>query len=508
MQTVAVAGAPDAARPWAAIPLAVPLLALVVLIALLNPVSYVGGGTDDWHYLAAAECWARHGACLPHDHWSARWPLIAPLGAALWFGESRATLAAVPFAFAVAAILLLAHVAARLFGRATGLAAASLLALTPAFALSMARPNVDVVELAFLLAALAVWLAAPERRAGRAFAFAAGAALSLAVQTRETSLVYVALFGLWFLLSPAAARRITWWAAPGFLLPMAAQMLVHGAASGDPLLRFRLALGHGRIPSTELAPQVDTSRSPLLNPDFIAGWRPAAGIDLHWSVNPLVNLIAHPAIGLTLVTAVILIAAYPSRDVVEPQARRRALLLLGATALASLVLIYVLAIDPKPRMFMPLAAAAAATAAAFGVAAWQARRRLLAGIAALAVTANAFLILAAQPSMSRVEAAAARWIGEADAPLSSDETTRRLLALVPAARALPDANPSRPLQLRVSLDGCAAIARANGRIEREYVFGQGDPPFRKALRRLRGGGDGATPALCLLRSGPSIDPRG
>lgn len=331
MQTGAVAEeSGGAGSKLAGVPLAVPLLALLVLIALLNPVSYVGGGTDDWHYLTAAECWARHGACLPHDHWSARWPLIAPLGGALWFGESRAVLAAVPFAFTAAATFLLAHVATRLFGRATGLAAGSLLALTPVFALSMARPNVDVVELAFLLAALAAWLAATERRTGRAFAFAAGAALGLAVQTRETSLIYVALFGLWFLLSSTGARRITWWAAPGFLLTMAAEMLVHGAAAGDPLLRFRLALGHTRIPSTELAPSVDTASSPLLNPDFIAGWKPAAGIDLHWTVNPLLNLFAHPAIGLTLLAPVILIAAYASRDVLDPGMRRRAFLLLGA----------------------------------------------------------------------------------------------------------------------------------------------------------------------------------
>lgn len=499
MRTVAIPETPDGTKPkWGGVPLAVPLLVLIVLIALLSPVSYVGGGTDDWHYLAAAECWARHGACLPHDHWSARWPLIAPLSAALRVGESRAALAAIPFAFAVAATLLLAHVAARLFGRTTGLAAGSLLALTPIFALSMKRPNVDVAELFFLLAALAAWLAATERRSGWAFAFAAGAALCLAVQTRETSLVYVALFGLWFPLSPAAARRIGWWAAPGFLLPMAAEMLVLAAASGDPFLRFRLALGHTRIPSTELAAEVDTSRSPLLNPDFIAGWKPAAGIDLHWSVNPLINLVAHPAIGLTLLAATILIAAYFSRGIVEGRAGRRALLLLGSAALASLILIYVLAIDPKPRMFMPLAAAAALAAAAFGVAAWRARQRLLGGAIGLAVLANAILILGAQPGMGGVEAAAARWIGEADSALSSDETTRRLLALVPAARALPDAGPARPLQLRASLSGCAAIADGHSRIEREYLFGQDDPPFRRALRRLNGD-EGATPALCLLR---------
>ena len=481
---------------WA-VPPAVPLLLLAVLVAALNPVSYVGGGADDWHYLAAAECWADHGACLPHDHWSARWPLIAPMSVALRWGESRAALAAVPFAYALACILLLAHVAGRLFGPAAGLAAGSLLVLTPAFALSMARPNVDVVELAFLLAALAAWLAAT-RRGGRAFAFASGAALCLAVLTRETSLVFVALFGLWFLLSPPPDKRVAWWAAPGFLVPLLAQMLAHAAAAGDPLLRFRLALGHTRIASTELAAQVDRSRSPLLNPDFIAGWRPAAGIDLHWTVNPLVNLLAHPAIGLTLLAAIILAVAYARRDLLAPPLRRRALLLSGAAALGSLVLIYVLAIDPKPRMFLPLAAAAAITAGAFGAAAWRRGQRLLPALLALALAANALLILAAERGMSGVEAAALRWVAVADAPLSSDETTRRVLALVPEARSLPDFDPSRPLHLVAALNGCAEAAGPDRRVEREFAFGQDDPPLRHLARRLRG--SPAPPSLCLLRS--------
>jgi hypothetical protein len=506
MQTVAVAEAPAAVTPWRrALPVAIPLLLLTAAIAWLNPVGYVGGGTDDWHYVSAAECWASHGACLPHDHWSARWPLIAPMSVALWFGESRATLALVPFLYAISAILLTAHVATRLFGRRTAFAAAGLLALTPTFALSTARPNVDVVELVFLLAALAAWLAATERPVGRALAFAAGVALSLAVQTRETSFVYVALFGLWFLISPPSAKRIIWWAAPGFALPMAVQMLIHGLAGGDPLLRFRLALDHGHIPSTELDAHVDTSRSPLLNPDFIAGWKPAAGIDVHWSINPLINLVAHQAIGITLLGALFLTAAYGARGLLDPPARRRAFLFLGAAALASLLLIYVLAIDPKPRMFMPLAAAASITAAALGVAAWRAGQRPLPAVIALAVAANAILILGVQPSMTGVEAAAGRWIAEANAPLSSDETTRRLLLLVPGARSLPDAAPGSQLQLRASLDGCAAIAGNAGRIEREYRFGQDDAWFRRALR---GPGDATTPALCLLRAAPFGAPRG
>ncbi|MDP8994714.1 MAG: glycosyltransferase family 39 protein, partial [Pseudomonadota bacterium] len=275
----------------AALPPFLGLALAAVAVAALNPVGYIGGGTDDWQYLVAAECWAESGACLPHDHWSARWPLIAPMAGALaLFGESRFTVGLVPFLFALAALFLLCCILERLFGRTAAVIGGAALLTTPVFALSLVRPNVDVVELAFLLGALAAALAALDRR-NPVFAAVAGGALALAVLTRETSFVFAALFALWFLRSPASDRKILIWAAPGFALPLAAEIGTYWLAAGDPLRRLALAFNHTRIPSTELSPAVDVSRSPLFNPDFIAGWKRSNGIEIHWTVDPVLNLL-------------------------------------------------------------------------------------------------------------------------------------------------------------------------------------------------------------------------
>src|SRR3546814_13305253 len=79
------------------------------------------------------------------------------------------------------------------------------------------------------------------------------------------------------------------------------------AMFGDPLARYVIALHHTAVPSTALAAGVDVSRGPLLNPAVIAGWRPVSGIDVHWAVNPVMNLLALGMIGPTMVAADVLI---------------------------------------------------------------------------------------------------------------------------------------------------------------------------------------------------------
>src|SRR3546814_7766161 len=80
-------------------------------------------------------------------------------------------------------------------------------------------------------------------------------------------------------------------------------------------------------------------------------------MDVHWAVNPVINLLAHGMIGPTLMAAAVLIIA--RRRAVPRIQVIAAIRLLVAALGASAILIYVIAIDPLPRMFLPLAAAAA-----------------------------------------------------------------------------------------------------------------------------------------------------
>lgn len=446
------------------------LILLALLVAALNPIGYVGGGGDDWHYLRAAECWAANGPCVAHDHWTARWPLIAPMaGTIAAFGESRLVVSLVPFLYGAAALASFAYIAERLFGHAAALAGGCALLLTPAFSLSLTRPNVDMVELAWLLGALAALLGALSSRR-RALAALAGALLALAVLSRETSFVFAGVAGLWFLAAPAEDKKLLLWAAPGFALPLLGEMLVHWLAAGEPLHRLSLAFGHTRIVSTELAPWVDMSRSPILNPDFIAGWKASNGIDAHWTVKPVLNLFSHPEIGFTLLAAILLFVAF--RREVAAGTRRRLGRLLASAGLAALLLTYVLAIDPKPRMFLPLACAAAAAIGALAPPAWAAGRRLLPVFAAL-LLAPALLVLAAAPTVADAESVAAGWVAASPDTVTLDETTRRHFALLPQVRALPVGDESRPLRLKIAFGPCAP--EPGERTERSWSFAAGEP---------------------------------
>lgn|GEM_PF-1082827 len=438
------------------VPVALPLIVFALLLYWANPIGYVGGGGDDWQYLTAAECWIASGPCLPHDHWWARWPLIAPMAASIAaLGESRAAVALVPLLWSVAALLLFARIVERLAGRAAALAAGVVLLLTPVFTIQFARPNVDHVELALLLAALLGWVETV-RTGKRGWALLLGFGLGLAFLARETSAVFVAAAGIAFLRAPMAEKRLLIWAAPAFALPVAAEMLTYFASTGDPFYRLRLAFAHTRIPSAELALWVDTSRSPLFNPDFIAGWRPANGIEAHWAVKPLFNLATHAHIGMTLIGAVALSIVAP-RD--SAGTNRRTLLGLAAIAGgAALIFIYALGIDPKPRMFLPLAAVSAAAAGIAAVALWRSGSKLIPLVTAGFLLPPAFLSYLAVPANAPAERSAAEWLAAAPGSITTDETTRRYLALVPVARALP-VDTALPLRLAIATEPCPAAVR-------------------------------------------------
>jgi len=165
--------------------------------------------------------------------------------------------------------------------------------------------------------------------------------------------------------------------------PLLVETLFYWSATGDPLRSWRLSLAHGGVPTGELAPGVDIHRSPLFNVDFIDHWRPASGIELHWTVDALLNLMANGATFILPVTLVLLLLQ--RRRLGSAAAGGRLigwLMLAGAFHFA--VLVYALAIDPKPRMFLPLAAIACALCGVMGSLAWaQGRRMLVIGLIGL-----------------------------------------------------------------------------------------------------------------------------
>jgi 4-amino-4-deoxy-L-arabinose transferase-like glycosyltransferase len=441
-------------RHWPA--LAVALLALACVA--INPIGFVGGGGDDTHYLDAARCWVSQGLpCVPTSHWWTRWPIVGPMaGAIALLGESRTSVGAGAFFYWAAAIALTGWIGAVWFGRRAGFVAAAMLAVTPVFTAAALQPNADNPELAFQLAALAAATLAFTRQ-NRGWAVVAGVMAGIAIQTRDTSALFAVVAALaWFAL-PTGRRGVLLWAIPGFLSAMLAEALVYWIATGDPLLRYELAMRHATIPSDALAASVDTSARPFFNPAYIAGWKRDMGIEVAWPIDPWLNLIASPRVMQAFLATALLGGLY--WKYVAPGDRRHLALLGGSALLIALLLVYALAIDPKPRMFMALILACALASGAFANAAFRNGQRLFPLFVLGGCVMIGLRILSLHPATYQAEARARAWIAAHPRSTEIDERARPFLALLPQARALPGKGSGRALLITTAAHDCAALER-------------------------------------------------
>jgi 4-amino-4-deoxy-L-arabinose transferase-like glycosyltransferase len=458
-------------------------VALVAIAAvLIAPIGYVGGGADDTHYLDAARCWSAAGfPCLPDNHWASRWPAVAPIAVATGLlGESRLTVGLGPLAAWIACIGLVAALGSFWFDRATGYLAAALIAATPVVSQVALQPGADTAELAFQLAALLLATLAYNRQSP-ILAVVAGVMAAIAVQARDTSILFCGASCLaWFLLQ-RGRRNVLLWAFAGIAAVVALDLISYSIATGDPFFRYRLALGHVNVPSAELAASVDTSRSPLFNPDYIAGWKREAGIQVWWPIDPWLNLLWSPRIGSILLGTLLVLPIGWTR---LPRHWKRLVLISGGFALlVSAGLIYGLAVDPKPRMFFALVAACSLALAAVTVAAVRNGRGAVPGTITALVAAAGLFILSMFTNTHALEAHAREWIRANPNAIEIDPSTISTLTLVSEARSLPLAGSGRPLRIHGTNATCAA--------------------FRQPVV-ARVGDSGAE--LCLLRNGP-ISPR-
>ena len=478
----ACASATAARHSWSILP----ALGLLLLLIWINPVGYIGGSGDDWHYLEAARCIVAHGYCLPDTHWAARLPLTVPTAAAIaLFGESREVLWLAPLVFGLLGLFAFWAMIARHFGVAAAGLAGFVLVATPVFGGQILGLNVGIVEFGLMMAALFCLDRATVR--GRGWAIAAGLVLGLAILSRTTAaallpIIIVVLFarGQKRLIAPLLA---------GWGVLLVAEMAGYWLVAGDPVFGWKLALGHTRLPTTELPPGIDLSQSPLFNPHFIAAWQRTMGIDVHWTIDGALNLLADPQIGLTLLVALVLMVLHRRHLVADGMIGTVPLWLLGAGIVYFGALAYALAIDPKPRMFIPVAACGAAIIGIITARAWHAGRAIGIAIMLILLT-NGVLIGWWAFDSRRIERAAAAWVAEAPDRMAIDETTRRLLALAPGIRQLPSTpEPGRDRALRVMPGHCPATIGAPA--------GPSWPLARQILFPARGQDDGYR--LCEFR---------
>lgn len=330
-------------------------LVLLSLLILANPVPLVGGYTDDFRYLVGAQCLD----CVPTNHWERRFAIVWPTGVAIrLFGQNLWSVMAFPVAAAFASVVLTYKLVDRQYGPKAALVAACVLSLTPVFAERSMRVGIEMIELAFLLGSVFVL----QRRKGH---FWAGALLAMAVLCRPSqlsALPMVAFLAWW--LEPRSLK----WFVIGFCAPLVAEALVYLITVGDPLYPWKLSLQHMQFWKLSmddarlgefLSAEVDTTKSPLFNPEFIGGWVPAAKIEAHWTIQGIINLLASAECGFTLCAAIALsLLAWKQLD-------RLQLALIASAALYFGALTYAFGIDPRPRMFLPIVVIAAVLIGSF-----------------------------------------------------------------------------------------------------------------------------------------------
>lgn len=476
---------------------AVVVIAIFALLCILiNPVGFIGASGDDARYHEAALCWVDSGAiCMPQDHWSSRWPVIAPLAAGIaLLGDMRAAMAIGPIIYWTLALLLVGALGRHWISRDAGRIGVAIMAATPILTSQALQPTADVVEFTFQLAALLAATNAYRLQSGR-WAVAAGIAAGLAFEVRETSALFIAVGALAWLMLDSGRRKILLLAIPALVATIGIEMLVYWVTSGDPLRRYGLAFGHVAIATSELPAGFDTHQSPLFNPNYIAAWKREMGIEWAWPLDPWLNLLASLRIGVTLWAAII--AALVYRRLLAPDLRRRTAMIALGAVLVSMLLIYGLALDPKSRLFLLLAGASAIIAGGYiGPALRQANNLSAVTLLGLAF-AISLPILFASPRIAPLEATAGPWIARSGALIETDPTTLGYLVFVPEAKALAPLGSNRPLRLTITLSSCAEQAA--------MIAQSGNVRVRLLAKAGRSYPKAGQFELCLLKISPTKD---
>ncbi|HEX8442158.1 MAG TPA: glycosyltransferase family 39 protein [Allosphingosinicella sp.] len=482
----------------AAHPVALSCLAFLFVIspALFKHPAETG---DPVEYLHAARCVAERWFCAPHDHWSARWPIFAPTGLLLrLWGESRVTIGMLPLLHGFAAVGLFTAILSRAFGKPAALIGGLLFAATPLISELAMQLNADIVELSFLLAGVfAVACSDRGRRAGTLVL--AGALFALAVETRLTAAVAGLLIACGLLAWRWPVRAFLLIGAGG-LLVLGASMAAHWIGTGDPLTLYRLSLAHTKVPTTELPDWVDTSGSPFFNLDLIRNWSRA--VSVHWTVDPAINLLASPKVGLSLGAA--LLALLLGRGALSNgSAEMRAVGTLIVGSLAFLIIAaFALSIHPTPRMFLPLLAAAVAmTAILVSTARADLRPLILFGLVPL-LLAQSFVLRSLTYDPIDVERMAQSWVVAEREPVATDWLTRRHLGLAPAVRALPEDVAAAPLQLLLAPGACEVSPkrRPGWTVRRAALLRRSHSGIGRMLQRAGIGAQREQWSLCLYRN--------
>lgn len=344
---------------WMAGAIAIALIG--VALALINPRGYIGGGWDDANYVDAIVAWSEHGPQVGANHWALRWPLVViNVVFVQLFGFGRNALMIPAVATYVAAGLVLYAIVNRLAGWRAGLVAALTLLTIPELARWSTIVYPDSLEILLWCVSLGCfWFGSDaQNRNQRGWLLGAGLAAGVAWGLRETALGLWVVYALAWLLSYRMPRARYGWIALTAFPALLVEYAIYWHATGDPLYRFHIDMKHVAVPSSDMIGATAVGINPLLNPIIMSKWISAGPIHLHWLVDPYLDLFTDHMSGLVFgILALIGWALWRRRHIKVEEStnfpRDLCVALLVVMAANILINLYVLAVRPGPRMFLP-----------------------------------------------------------------------------------------------------------------------------------------------------------
>ncbi len=347
------------------------------LLVAIDRAGYFGGRWDDGRYLDAALAWVERGPTLGTTHWALRWPTVLPTAASIeLFGRNRGA-AMLPFIAYFAGVLTVNFWAIRRFfdARTAALAVLALVTIGEVM-MGVTRLTGELPELLFWSAGIWAFVAAAAASGTRQrnWLILAGIAAGLGWATRETAISLPLAFAAAFATGVGPRRARFGWLAVGFAVVALPEQLTLWHASGDWLYRMHVDLRHIEVPSNNLRGLVAHGQFAPMNGGVASRWLGIGPVHLFWAVDPWINLFLNMRYGL-----VFALAAGSAAWLALLGQRPRGGWTLVATiaalgALHVATVVYLIATDPKARMFMPAMAAAALILALCVVPLWRDRK--------------------------------------------------------------------------------------------------------------------------------------
>lgn len=433
------------------------LLACAAGVLALTTSGYADA--DDRYYLKAADAWYVHAPALGTLHWDMRLPLVLTMAAAMALG-GRTELATIiaPAVLCVLVLLLATYALVRpVAGRPAAMLAGLLAVSAPVVAIYGLDFGPDIVEAALGAASLALFVQGwhgPVRATSAAWLMAAGLALGVCWVDRATCAPLLGVYGLVFAHAVWRRRPGRWHMLALFAaaaVPPLAEAAYYAVMTGTPFYRLAIDAQSLEVPSNHMIGQVAGGLRPPFNAALMARWRPNSFVDVHWAVNPFIDLLTNPQHGWLILPGTVAGAVLWRRtEPGSPLGWLVRILCLWAVLILFIVLA-VLNLRPQPRYFLTLTWIAAALTAL-----WLAPlvRRPLPAIAMAALLALNLAAARARPDPIAADRLFVQHMREQGGTVWSTDAHRGTLMLLDAGLAsrlqpLP-APPGAPIFLTAS----------------------------------------------------------